>query len=209
MPDDKPTHPLPVLLPEDLLREADRLAEEVALTAQALAQTLHYWADPAQRPTVGPTIDPSAVGSPMAAAETIVAALRQARAALAGGDSAVQRDEAELVGVVLAAASRCDNVGPEVALARALHRAAARLSTPVRMALREPELRELLTEAVALCAGLTTARGRGHSSAPRWIEPLFEVAVRVEVAGGDSLTPHGWYQRLKKRGLLPDKKGVR
>lgn len=229
MPDDlrRTPPPPPVAIPEALIREAEALAIELAEAAQVVAQNLRYWAHPEQRPTCGITIDSNTVEAPQLAAEGDVARLRRAVAALRGAPSAEAQDEAGLLALVDRLMDRLPGLPaqtvdvegepldvpavppatPEEAIRELLvEQPPPYFTAPTLAALQGPEARALLAQAIALRAGLATGRGRARGKAPRWVEPLFKLALLAGVVVGESETPHGWAQRLEKRGLLTRKR---
>jgi len=229
MPDDlrRTPPPPPVAIPEALIREAEALALELATLAQIAAQNLRYWAHPEQKPTCGVVIDSDTVEAPQLAAEGEVARLRRAVAVLAGSPSAEAQDEAGLLALVDRLIERLPGLPartvdvegspfevpalppatPEEAIRELLvERPPHYFTAPTLAALQGPEAQALLAQAVALRAGLATGRGRARGKAPRWVEPLFKLALLAGVVVGESGSPHAWYQALRLRGLLTPKK---
>jgi len=224
-----PPERAPVPIPEGLIREAEALALELAERAQVTAQNLRYWADPTRRPTCGVVLEPGSntVESLCTDAEVMVAQLRRAMAILNGAPSAEAQDEAGLLALVNLLVDRLPGLPartvefngepldvpavppatPEDAIRELLvERPPYYFTAPTLAALQAPKSRALLAQVIALRAGLATGRGRARGKAPRWVEPLFKLALLAGVVVGESTTPHAWYQALRLRGLLTHKR---
>jgi len=209
-----------------LAAEARDLAAAIAAEADRHARQVSYLVG---EPTncemlIGASSDPveRAVG-----VRLFVEVLRNARAALAGSESHARQAERILVLSVCGAGEanfggtwgtnafdkETGRVELKIRNPRSVEDFAdmtiegiERLVSPVAYAaLREPETRDKLIESIALRVGKASGRGRARGKAPRWIEPLFLVALRAGVVPGESLNPHGWYQTLLRRDILPKK----
>lgn len=223
MPDEpKPRHE-PAPIPEGVIREAEGEAWHVATLAQAMAQTLRFWADPERVPPLyqehgRPPLPPR---PGMTAEEAIEEArgalesLRHARAVLEGASSPETRDQRVLVRIVEAIEGEITSTAlPEqlgAIVAAVLDDAAFRfgVSESTWGALGKPGNRVLLGKAAGIKAGLLRPepprRGQPRPRRARWLEPLYLVALDAKVTTAKDAA--SWGGSLAYLGILPGKWG--
>lgn len=210
---------------DDEVREAERLAATVCDMAQTMLGMLRHWQNP-ENPNPVPLVSrPTEAEERRKNADEILNALR-GFVTLGRGRL---HDEAALIVLVDEAAILYDrNAFMEYGPPRWAHNAMADERGSASFNLREPgeivphllaelerryaagstvsALRKtdcvrLLTEAIAIRAGLWRARAPQQGVA-RWLIPLFDVAVKAGLAG-EAKDARSWSQTLRNRKLPP------
>lgn len=183
------------------VEEAARLAERIAEMAQVLAQNLRFWGNPAEPPTCGITLDPSADPATLATdVQDSLARLREAAASLfhepgATSDEHAVNEIGELVFGAAGIVTERAMSDPAAALDHLLGTIDVRLPGLASQLRAEP-VRALLLEAVRSKLN-PRRRQRTSRNAPLWAEPFFDALSHLAL-GGRSGDVDSWW-RVHKR----------